>query len=385
MSRWKEIVWEELKQIFRLDPRRALFLFGAALAYSIIFGVLYYPGVVRHVPCVVYDQEQTHFSRSLVRQFEDSDSLYVTAYASSEEEMQQALRDKTAYAAIDIPPDFSKQIKTGRSSNVLLIINGSNIILTNTISSAAQDIIAAFSDAEAVRRAALRTGLAENLLQKRISPVTCHLRVLNNPTQSYMMFFVLGLAMAAFQQGLFLAVGASIQYEYARAQNWRWQGTSLHAILALKMIVYWLLGVLSFAMIILTVQYALGIFNQAPLWQLFALGGAFSFTAIALAMMASAWSRTEAQFVRASIMYTVPAFIFGGYTWPLESMGTFAGTLANIFPMAWLSNAVRSLFLSGHTYGLYKNILVLLIMGCVFLAGLYYPFARRMKAAKNNK
>lgn len=35
------------------------------------------------------------------------------------------------------------------------------------------------------------------MLKKRISPVETTLRVLNNPTQSYMMFFVTGLAMAA--------------------------------------------------------------------------------------------------------------------------------------------------------------------------------------------
>ena len=41
------------------------------------------------------------------------------------------------------------------------------------------------------------------MLKKRISPVETTLRVLNNPTQSYMMFFVTGLAMAAMQQGFF--------------------------------------------------------------------------------------------------------------------------------------------------------------------------------------
>ena len=57
----------------------------------------------------------------------------------------------------------------------------------------------------------MRTSGDEQMLKKRISPVETTLRVLNNPTQSYMMFFVTGLAMAAMQQGFFLAIGAAVQ------------------------------------------------------------------------------------------------------------------------------------------------------------------------------
>ena len=37
------------------DPRRLVFLFGAAIAYLLIFGVLYMPNIVKSVPCVIYD------------------------------------------------------------------------------------------------------------------------------------------------------------------------------------------------------------------------------------------------------------------------------------------------------------------------------------------
>lgn len=136
---------KELVEI-KNDLRRPVFLFGAALAYLIVFGMLYIPNIVTAVPAVILDQENSAASRRLVQDFEASDSYDIKGYVTSEEEMRDWLREKTAVAAIEIPKDFSKKAKTGSYSTVLYLTNGSNIILTNITSSAAQDILADFSD-----------------------------------------------------------------------------------------------------------------------------------------------------------------------------------------------------------------------------------------------
>ena len=84
------------------DPRRLVFLFGAAMAYLIVFGLLYVPNIVKDVPCVVYDAENSHFSRELVRDIESSDSMRAVLFVDSEEDMREALRQKQAYAAIEL-------------------------------------------------------------------------------------------------------------------------------------------------------------------------------------------------------------------------------------------------------------------------------------------
>ena len=188
---------KELVEI-KNDLRRPVFLFGAALAYLIVFGMLYIPNIVTAVPAVILDQENSAASRRLVQDFEASDSYDIKGYVTSEEEMRDWLREKTAVAAIEIPKDFSKKAKTGSYSTVLYLTNGSNIILTNITSSAAQDILADFSDHLAAKQAALRYGLNETAVLHRLAPVHAHLRVLYNATQGYMFFFMLGLAMVAF-------------------------------------------------------------------------------------------------------------------------------------------------------------------------------------------
>lgn len=370
------LIRRELANAFLHDARRAIFLFGAATAYLILFGILYYPGVVKEIPTVVCDEEHTAYSRLLIRQVDDDERLGLVRVVADEGEALDMLRQKEVYAAVIIPADFSHDILNGRSANVLFMLNGANIITTNIATTAGNDIVNTFNTRFAARQAALRTSGDEQMLKKRISPVETTLRVLNNPTQSYMMFFMVGLAMAAMQQGIFLAIGAAVQGDFKDTEGLK--GAPKAAVLVVKVAVYWLLSVLSFALVCV-ISYGLGIPDRASVTALLTLASAFSFAAVSLDLFASSLFHNELQFVRASIMYTVPAFIFGGYTWPLEAMDPVTQVVAQAFPMAWMSNAVRELFLSGHLATLSYN---LTVMGVIFLSLGSWIFLHKIDGVK---
>ena len=372
------LIRRELANAFLHDARRAIFLFGAATAYLILFGILYYPGVVKEIPTVVCDEEHTAYSRLLIRQVDDDERLGLVRVVADEGEARDMLRRKEVYAAVIIPADFSHDILNGRSAKVLFMLNGANIITTNIATTAGNDIVNTFNTRFAARQAALRTSGDEQMLKKRISPVETTLRVLNNPTQSYMMFFVTGLAMAAMQQGFFLAIGAAVQCDF---RNPELKGTSKGKLLVVKVGVYWVLSILSFGLVCVLARL-LGIPDRASIQSLGLLAGAFSFAAISLGLFASSIFHNELQFVRASVMYTVPAFIFGGYTWHLEAMDPVTQVVAQAFPMAWMSNAVRELFLSGHLATLSHNLTALTVMGVIFFSLGSWIFLHKIDGVK---
>ncbi|WP_303150100.1 ABC transporter permease [Megasphaera sp.] len=372
------LIRRELANAFLHDARRAIFLFGAATAYLILFGILYYPGVVKEIPTVVCDEEHTAYSRLLTRQVDDDERLGLVRVVADEWEARDMLRRKEVYAAVIIPADFSHDILNGRSAKVLFMLNGANIITTNIATTAGNDIVNTFNTRFAARQAALRTSGDEQMLKKRISPVETTLRVLNNPTQSYMLFFVTGLAMAAMQQGFFLAIGAAVQCDF---RNPELKGTSKGKLLVVKVGVYWVLSILSFGLVCVLARL-LGIPDRASIQSLGLLAGAFSFAAISLGLFASSIFHNELQFVRASIMYTVPIFIFGGYTWPLEAMDPVTQVVAQAFPMAWMSNAVREFFLSGHLATLSHNLTALTVMGIIFFSLGSWIFLHKIDGVK---
>lgn len=207
---WWHIFTREIKQMFITDRRRAIFLFGASLAYLILFSLLYGTHTVKAIPLVIYDEDQTQFSRSLIQAFDDSERFQIVSYVTAQDDMENALHEKAAYAALHIPQKFTQDAKSARSSTILVLADGSNIIITNTITSSAQEIIAAFSRETGAKLTEINNGQLPSIAFNKAGPIDFRLRVLNNPTQSYLSFFVLGLSMAAFQQGIFLAVGASI-------------------------------------------------------------------------------------------------------------------------------------------------------------------------------
>ena len=55
---WKSLLFRECRQILA-DKTRMVFLFAPALLYVLVFGMLYFPNVVKEIPCIIYDADQS--------------------------------------------------------------------------------------------------------------------------------------------------------------------------------------------------------------------------------------------------------------------------------------------------------------------------------------
>lgn len=372
------IVRRELRQIFVKDPRIAGIIFAASIAYLVIFALLYGTHVVNGVPLAICDEDQTRTSRALVQAFADAEKFRLVAQPDSADELRQLLDERAVYAAVHIQRGFAREIAAGRSSPLLFLAGGANLVVTNAATTAAQEIVASFGQSLAAGLAE-RAGLPPDPAAARTVPAHVVLRVHNNPTFSYLNFFVIGLAMAAFQQGVFLPVGASIIREYQAL-------TELAAypaakVIALKLLPYFLLDTLSFFVTLLVSVKIFAIPCKAGLPSLFLLATAFTFTAIALASLAASFCRDEITFTKLCLIYAVPAFTLSGFIWPLAAMDAFSRTIAYLFPLFYLADALRDLLLGGYSPLLVRNILVLYILGAILIGLTVRVFAARRHEA----
>lgn len=373
---WRQIWEREIRQMFITDRRRAIFLFGASLAYLLLFSLLYGPHIIKEVPLVIYDEDQTQFSRTLIQAFDDSERFRIVDYVLTQEDMEQALHEKEAYAAVHIPKKFAQDAKSGRSSTVLLIADGANILIANTVTTAAQEILAGFAQDTGAKLSETNSAQLPTMAANKTAPVEFRLRVLNNPTQSYLLFFVLGLSMAAFQQGIFLAVGASIQHEYQHPEEFH--NTPPGAFI-LKLFPYWLSAAFAFAITITAAIQLFGIPGKASMFNLFLPAMTFTFSAVAFSALLASLCHTELTFTRISIAYTVPAFVLSGYTWPLEAMDRVGTVVSYFFPLSYFSNSLRELMIAGYSPLLYLNSLILLLGGTLFTVMAVICFTRRIR------
>ena len=359
MNLW-HLIKREFRQMFIKDPKRIVYLFGACAAYVLLFGSLYGTHVVNAVPTVVYDEDQSSLSRSLLQAFDDSERYKIVGYVNSQEEMDEYIHSKQAFAAINIPSKFSQNAKTGHSAQVLVEINGTNLMIASTALTAAQEIIQAFSN-NMGSQLLQSAGQMSDLALHKVNPVNLSLRVLHNSALSYLDFFVLGLGMAALQSGILLAVGSSIIYEYQNMHEL--QDVPVLSVMLGKLLPYWFCGTLSFIMALIISSKIFHIPFNGDFSSLLTLGSIFSFTTTALASVIAANCRTEVSFSQFALAYAVPAFVFSGYTWPQFAMDQLTTIISYTFPMAYFADTVRSLMISGHAPALGKNIMILLLIG----------------------
>lgn len=365
----------ELLNIFWRDRRRALLLLLASVAYTLLFSWLYLFGVIREVPLLVVDQSNTAVSRRLVQSFDDSDGFRTAAWADSEEEAGEWLRRQGRHsAALVIPRDFAEKIWRGRQSEVLLLVEGSNIAVTSSSSIAATELVQRFNAECAAQLLERDVKQLRQQSQRRTEPVVFNYRVLGNPQLDYLRFFVYGLALVALQQGLLLAVAAGVL----------WNGGALpktklkpEFVWLIKSGIYILLGLVSYAMF-LAVGSRLFSLPAAGSWvQHLLLAAAFLFCVTQLGGIAACLAGDELLFSRLSVFYTVPAFMLSGYTWPVEAMPWGVRCLAYLSPFTYWAQAVRSLCLNGYSCDLPGNAAILLCAGLALL-----PVAARLFGGK---
>ncbi|MHC1745615.1 MAG: ABC transporter permease [Negativicutes bacterium] len=359
------VIRRELRMMFIDEPKIAAILFGVPVLYVILFGMVYSTNVVKLIPTVVYDQNQTEVSRTLIQAFEDSERFRIVAYTSSQEEMDFILQQETAQAAVVIPPDFSRDIKKGSATQVLLIVNGNNLLFANPAVGSAQEIVQTFS-AGAGQQLMEKTGQLPSMALGSAAPVRFGLRVLNNPTYGYANFIIGGLGANGLQLGIVLAICTTLIGVYRREKDWR--DISSGRIVIGKLLPYWMWGMVSFATyLVIAYQFLLLPVKGNP-GELLLIGSAFVFAVSAIGLFFSAIAPNEVQAVQLPIAYIMPAFLFSGYIWPDFAMNTFSQLVSTILPLTYAAVNIRDLMLVGCAPDLYRGVLVLSAMGGVLLS-----------------
>lgn len=362
----KALIKRELRIIFIKEPLIAFLLLGVAAIYLMLMGTLYSANVVNNIPLVVYDQDQTTLSRALIRAFVDSEKYRVVAEVLSQEELEKLMREKVAYSAISIPHDFSRNIKKGNGSEILMEVNAANIVFANTVIGSAQEIIGTYSSRVGVGLVEAIGHLPSQSI-KRVAPFQSRIRVLNNPTLNYTSFFVLGVLFTAFQSTMLMSVGMSMVNEYKNLAELK--DISPGKVLLAKIIPYWIGGLVSFSGAMLIAVAVFNIPFRGSIISMLLLLGAFIFVIASLATLIAALCRDKVTLIQLSVAYAVPAFLCSGYTWPQHAMNLFGKIVSFTFPLTYIADNLRDLSLNGYAPGLQSSLIILVVLG-VLLFGL---------------
>lgn len=371
-----QILKAEIKSQKRWNSPLFLLLFILPIFYTFLFGFTYYKNVVNHLPTVIFDEDNSYVSRQIITAYDDSDRFEVLFHAQSFEELQDIIGKGDAYIGIYIPPQFSHDIKRGIPTTVGMIINSTNMIFGNSAITASQEINmnAIIKGGQKLTEA---TGQPPAEALCTAYPIQVKIRILNNPTNNYTNFLLLGLIANGMQIGILLFASSMLCGEYKRVDFWS-QTSTLNIVLG-KFLACWLPATFSLC---LCEEFAHFIFNvplRAPIWQIIILSAAFIFIFTSLCLLFSAIFTNPVNAVQLPLGYIMPGLLYSGLTWPLGWVDPIPSFLGKLMPLYYFAIPLRALSLQGFSPDYFFCLKKMLGTGMVLLifAGLIFQYKRK--------
>lgn len=367
----------EWETIFRNRTIRLVMLIVPVM-YFTLFGFLYSEKKVMEIPTVIVDHDQTELSRELIRSFDYDQTFAVTAIIGSETEAMQMVDRGDANVGVIIPSGLEQNTKQGREAEVLTVIDGSNMLISNTAVRAANTVIKSVSGYVTLKKLEAMGSWGDEG-KTLFTGIDYRYRVLFNPAFSYLSFMTFGVGGAVLQQVLFLGVALTVTLE---KENGTWRETlqrySFLSLLLGKLTPYFLLATFNLVLNFSILIKGFGIPNYGNPLVLLLAGTAFNLAVLTIGFAISFFSPNQLQATQVAMLLAVPSFLLSGYTWPLMSMPSVIAGIGKSMPLTYFLHAVREVITKGHGWSsISHDVIVLLFMSVVSLFASFLLYLRQ--------
>jgi ABC-2 type transport system permease protein len=304
-------IWkDELRNVFR-DGGVVIFFFLVPLFYPLLYGFIYDNETVRNVKLAVVDQSATYLSREFIRRLHAMPDTEVAGVYADMEEAKRAMDRKEAYGILLFPPEFSRNLHTGRQATISLYSDMSSVLYYKALLLSTTEI-------------SLDLGVNASV----DPPIRYEEVTLFNPQGGFASFLVPGILMLVIHQTLLL--GICMLGGTARERKQHYGGT-LRVVLG-KSLAY-LMIYLVVCLWVLAVVPRLFHFPQPgePLTLLlFVLP--YLLACIFFSMTLSCLMTSRESPIVIFVFTSLILLFLSGLTWPVESIPSFWKALSYVFP-----------------------------------------------------
>jgi len=325
-----------------LIPLIQLFLFGFAVDTNI-----------RQIPTVVFDESHSQASRQLLESFAASDTFRMALTVQSNPEMYDAMRAGKARVAIKIPYDYARQLQSGATATVLVLIDGSDSSVAGQAVNASTGV-------------ALEQSLTRILGSSRM-PIEVRPSVLYNPATRSANFFVPGLIAVLLQMMIILLIALSLVRERERGTLEQLTMTPVAplGLMVGKMIPYGVLGFGELCLILTIMRIVFQVPIHGNVFALLVMSVPFLFTVLGIGLFISTKAHTQAEAFQLSMGTVLPSVFLSGYIFLIDTMPAFFRGVSRFIPATYYIQILRGVILRGAGFAdLWTNALVLTVMGC---------------------
>ncbi|SHJ85155.1 ABC transporter permease [Tepidibacter formicigenes] len=313
---------------------------------------------IKEIPTAVYLGDNTQFSRSIVKYFDDSDTFDVKYYTDSPYEIEKLIIENKARFGLLIPNDFYKDLKKYKSPTILTVYDGSQLSITSFAKIQAGETLLTLKGGALIKVLQGKLNIPYDKAKKIVSSIGIQTRLLFNPTRNYTNYLMPGFMTAIVQVGLVIAAAVAVNREKRR---------NMITYLTSKIFVYSVLGFIS---LIANIYIQVKIFNvpfRGDLKELLVLTFAFTTCVSSIGMCVSTvvWDKVKAAQVAAVLF--LPNTIMIGYTYPLIGMLNGYQIFGKYIPLYHYADNLRDIMIKGYIVDFLGDVKYLLIVCLIFI------------------
>jgi ABC-2 type transport system permease protein len=295
---------------------------------------------VRDVPIVVVDEDRSADSRELISRFDASQYFRVVDAVESTRDIDPYLDSRRAWMVLAVPSDYGERLRSGRTTPVQVVADGTDANSTNVALGYAGTLIAGYArELAAAAGAAPATPL-----------VTAQVRVWFNPQLESRYFMIPGiLALVLLVVTTNLSSMALVrERELGTLEQLNVTPIARWELIAGKLLPYAVVGMVD---VLLVVAVAIGWF-EVPLHGSFLLlllmCLVYLLTTLGLGLFVSTVSATQQQaMMTASFFFLIPMIFLSGFVFPIENMPAVIQPVTYLIPLRYFLVILRGIFLKG--------------------------------------
>lgn len=379
------MIKKEFAQVLR-DIRMRGVVFGPPIIMIIIFGYSINLDV-NTVNLAVLDEDRTTMSRGLIEKFTGSGYFIFQSYLYSEQELIPLMDRGEVEAFIHLRKGLSKNLKTGKVSELQVIIDGTDSNRGAVITSYVNEIMQSYFvekyfgriKTQILYRMSGLPGAQTGGAVGMVMPGSVRIldRAYFNPTLLSKNYFLPGIIGFIVSLITVMLTSMSIVRE-------RESGTMEQIVVSPikpiefimgKTIPFAIIGFFDMFVVTLITIFWFDVPFKGNILFLFFAGLFYIICSLAVGIFISTISKTQQQAMMSFFLYFIPAILFSGFAFPIYAMPETIQYITYFNPLMYFIVIIRGVFLKGVGITvLWKELLVLTVIG----VALIYLSARRL-------
>jgi ABC-2 type transport system permease protein len=363
---WHRLWAIVLKEFVQMKRDRITFamMIGIPLMQLVLFGFAINTDPKR-LPTVIFDADQSPYSRSFVASLENSGYFDMLTTPTSVEAAREGMAIGDIQFIVSIPPDFSRLLVRGENPALLLEADASDPAATGN----------AISALFTLNQSALQHDFKGLLAKYGNTAPPFEIRVQRdyNPEGITQYNIVPGLMGTILTMTMIMMTGMAMTRELERGTLENLLAFPVHPLEVMigKILPYIMVGYIQVTVILVAAYFLFHVPIAGSLPMLLACVLIFLAANLTVGMMFSTIAKSQLQAMQMTFFFFLPSMLLSGFMFPFRGMPDWAQIIGSGLPLTHFLRIVRGIMLKGNGWAeTWPNVWPLLVfMGVVLAIG----------------